>query len=128
MDYDKNDKSSLFEYDIKVFYSCITEKAIDEALNLAKECIVISEDNINIIKHCGKSILYHNEELWIKKGVSGNFDNPMGSLNALHHPNLLVTYCYTTSIPRYWHLQTWSLPGWWIDHCGWLYAKKSWYD
>ena len=48
-------------------------------LKLAKEYIVISEDNI--IKHCHKSILYHNEELWIKKGVRGNFDNPMGSFD-----------------------------------------------
>ena len=39
----------------------------------------ISEGKMNIIKHCYKSLLYHNEELWVKKGVSGNFDNPMGS-------------------------------------------------
>ena len=50
-------------------------------LKLAKEYIVISEDKINIIKHCRKSILCHDEELWIKKDVSGNFDNPMGSFN-----------------------------------------------
>ena len=37
---------------------------------------------MNIIKHCCTSILYHIEELWIKKGVSGNFDNPMGSYDS----------------------------------------------
>ena len=37
---------------------------------------------MNIIKHCWKSLLYHNEELWIKKGVSGNFDNSMGSYDS----------------------------------------------
>ena len=40
---------------------------------------MISEDKISIIKHCRKSILYHNEELWIKKGAYSNFDNPIGS-------------------------------------------------
>ena len=59
----------------------ITEKSIDEALKLAKEYIVISVDKINIIKHCHKSILYHNEKLWIKKGVSGNFENLMSSFD-----------------------------------------------
>ena len=55
--------------------------AIDETLKLAKEYIVISEDEIDIIKHCRISILHHTKEIWIKKCLSGNFDNPMGSLN-----------------------------------------------
>ena len=42
---------------------------------------MISEDKINIIKHCRKSKLYHNVELWIKKGVSSNFDNLIGSFD-----------------------------------------------
>ena len=56
-------------------------KAIDEAWKQAKEYVVISVDKSNIIKYWHKSILYHNEELWIKKGASGNFDNPMGSFD-----------------------------------------------
>ena len=80
-DYDKNDKCSFIKYDIRDFYLCITEKAVDKVLKLAKEYIVISEDKTNIIKHCHKSIQYQNEELWIKKDVCGNFDNPMGSFD-----------------------------------------------
>ena len=80
-DYDKNDKCSFIKYDIKEFYPTITEKAVDEKLKLAKEYILILEDKINIIKHCCKSILYHNEELWIKKGDSDNFGNPIGSFD-----------------------------------------------
>ena len=44
---------------------------------------------MNIIKHCCKSLLYHNEELWIKKGVSGNFDNPMGSYDSANISELV---------------------------------------
>lgn len=29
--------------------------------------------------HCRKSLLYHYETLWIKKGDGGKFDNPMGT-------------------------------------------------
>ena len=53
------------------------EKVRVEALKLAKEHTVISEEKINIIKNCFKSILYH-EELWIKESVMRNFDHPMG--------------------------------------------------
>ena len=42
---------------------------------------MISEDKINKVRHCRKLILYHDKELWSKKGVSGNFHNPMGSFN-----------------------------------------------
>ena len=38
---------------------------------------------MNVIKHCRKSLLYHNEELWIKKGVSGNFNDPMDSYDSV---------------------------------------------
>ena len=54
---------------------------MDEALELTKEYISISQGKIIIIKHCHKSLLYHNVELWIKKCVNGNFDNPIGSFN-----------------------------------------------
>ena len=33
------------------------DKAVDVALKLAKGYIMISEDKVNIIKHCRKSIL-----------------------------------------------------------------------
>ena len=42
-----------------------------------------------IIKHCRKSQLYYNEELWIKKGVTGNFDNPKGSSDLAEVSNLV---------------------------------------
>ena len=64
------------------------EKDTDKALNLAREYISIPDNKINIIKHCCKSLLYHNEDLWVKKkkGASGNFDNPTGSLMVLNCP------------------------------------------
>ena len=70
--------------DIGEFNPSITEKAEDEALKRAKEYILILEDKINITKHCPKSLLYHNEDLWIKKGVSSNFDNHMGSFDGVY--------------------------------------------
>ena len=75
---DKNDRCSFIKYDIREFYSSIMEKAVNEALKLAKEYTRIPKDKMNMIKRCHKFLLYRNEVLWIKKGFSGNFNNPMG--------------------------------------------------
>ena len=77
---DRNDKCSLVKYDIREFYPSIMKKTVDGALNLAEEYILIPRDEINIIKPCCKLLLYHNEDLWIKKGVS-NFGSLMGSFD-----------------------------------------------
>lgn len=46
---------------------------------MAKEFKPISNDKMDLIRHCRKSLLFHNDELWIKKGDKDNFDNPMGA-------------------------------------------------
>ena len=76
----------------------IKEGTVNEPLKLSKEYIVISEDKINIIKHCRKSILYHNEELKTKKSVIGNIDNPMRSLDGVKLSEFIGIYWYTTTI------------------------------
>ena len=77
-DYDKNVKFSFIKYDIKENYPSITEKTVDEDLNPAKEHMSIIEDNINIIKHYRKSLLYHNDSLWITKGRKSLFRHANG--------------------------------------------------
>ena len=81
----------FFKYDIRNFYPSITEKTVNEALKLAKEYTRISEDKMNIIKHCRKSLLYLNEELWIKKGVNGNYDNLMCLYDSAEISNISTT-------------------------------------
>ena len=44
--------SAFIQLDIKDFYPSITEKILDNAIELAKEYTTISDDNIRIIKHC----------------------------------------------------------------------------
>ena len=80
----------LCTYDIREFYPSITEKAVDAAVKLAKEYILISKDDINIMKHCRKSLLYHNDELRIKKVVNGDLSNPMCSFNKVELSGIMV--------------------------------------
>ena len=94
-DYDKNDKCSFIKY-IRDFYPSITEKAVDGVLKLVKEYIEISDDKLDI-KHWRKSILNHNEELWLKKGVV------ILIITWVHSMYIAIwilsgAYCYITSI------------------------------
>ena len=78
-EYDKNDRCSFIKYDIREFYPSITERELDRALDLAKECIVIPIDKVEIIKDCRKKLLYYEDSIWIKKGEGGNFDTTIGA-------------------------------------------------
>lgn len=80
--YDKNQNYSFIKYDIREFHPPINEKTVKEALKLAKEYLSISNDKIDIIMHCRKSLLHHNDTLWIKRVDSGNFDNTMGTYDS----------------------------------------------
>ena len=39
----------------------------------------MSQDKIEVIKHCRKTLLYYDNSIWIKKGAGGNFDTLMGA-------------------------------------------------
>ena len=65
-------------FDIKDFYSSIKEKLLCEAIRFAKRQISITNKDIEAIFHARKSLLYYNDEPWVKKGES-NFDVTMGT-------------------------------------------------
>ena len=64
--------------DIKDFYPSIKEKLLWEAIRFAKLYISITNKDIEGIFHARKSLLYYNDEPWVKKGES-NFDVSMGA-------------------------------------------------
>ena len=76
----ENKKNCAFiQLDIKDFYPSVTEKILDNAIEFAKEYTTIVDDDIRIIKHCRKSLLFEKDATWIKKGTACNFDVTMGS-------------------------------------------------
>ena len=84
--------SAFIQLDIKDFYPSITEKILDNAIELAKESTTISDDNIRIIKHCRKSLLFEKDTAWVKKGTAGNFDVTMGSYDGAEVCELVGIY------------------------------------
>ena len=115
-EHDKNNKCSFVKYDIKEFYSFITEKTLDKALELASEYISIPQDKIEVIKHCRKTLLYYDNSIWIKKGAGGNFDTPMGAFDGAKICELvgcLLLYNLNNIVHPYSH-GSWL----WVDYLG----------
>ena len=65
-------------FNIKDFYPSINEKLLWEAIRFAKLYISITNKDIETIFHARKSLLYYNDEPWVKKGES-NFEVSMGA-------------------------------------------------
>ena len=64
------------------FYPSISEKLLNEALAWASDLTTITENDISIIKHARKSLLFGKGKLWTKKdGSNSLFDVTMGSFD-----------------------------------------------
>ena len=65
-------------FDIKDFYASIKEKLLIKALKFAEPYTDISDEDKRMINHSRKSLLFNNQQAWIKK-ESGLFDVTMGA-------------------------------------------------
>ena len=65
------------KFDIKNFYPSITERLLKDALNFAKKTTQITKQEKNIIFNAAKSVLYNQEEVWIKRKNDNNDENKL---------------------------------------------------
>ena len=88
------DKSQCYfiELDIAEFYPTITESILDTAISFARQHTNISNENLRIIKHCRKSLLYKKQEPWKKKNTDSCFDVTMGSYDGAEICELVGIY------------------------------------
>ena len=70
-------KCFFIQFDVIEFYPSITGKTSEDVIVFAKQHVKIAEKDLRIIKHCRKSLLYHENEAWKKKitGISGIYWN-----------------------------------------------------
>ena len=64
---------SFIQFDIKEFYPSITEEILEKAISFAKSLMDIDDHKIRTIKHCRKSLLFHNNVAWKKKTTTSCF-------------------------------------------------------
>ena len=76
---EQKSRHSFISFDIVDFYPSISENLLDQALSWASSLADISHENISIIKHARKSLLFNNGKPWIKNNNSNLFDVTMGS-------------------------------------------------
>ena len=79
-------------FDVKDFYPPTKEKLLWEAIRLAKRYIFITNKNIEAIFHAKKSLLYYNDEPWVKKRES-NFDVTVGVYDRVEVCELIGYLC-----------------------------------
>ena len=71
---------SFIQFDIVEFYPSISENLLKEALKWAENMVDISAEEIKIILDTKKSILFNNNQAWVKKG-NKLFNVTMGSFD-----------------------------------------------
>ena len=91
---DINNKSSctFIQFDIKDFYPSITPEILNNAIQFARQHLNISDESVQIIKHCRKSLLFNDNTPWAKKSTAENFDVTMGSYDGAEICELVGIY------------------------------------
>ena len=82
----------FIQLDIKEFYPSITEETSNKALDFAENYTKISKEDIRLIYHCRKSLLFFNDEAWKKKDTDSSFDVIMGSFDGAEVCELIGIY------------------------------------
>ena len=67
-------------FDIQEFYPSISEKILKDIVLFAQTHTNISQKDIEVIFHCRRSLLFHDNKPWIKDNNS-DFSVAMGSYN-----------------------------------------------
>ena len=95
------DKSrhSFVIFDIKDFYPSIKEALLKEALAFAQGFINIASNDIEVVFHARKSLLFDGNDTWMKK--DGLFDVTMGAYDGAEICELIGTYLLSIIIKYY---------------------------
>ena len=72
-------RKSFISFDIVDFYPSISEHLLDRCIAWGKQFINVTDNDISIIKHARKSLLFHQNQIWSKRNADNTFDVTMGS-------------------------------------------------
>ena len=78
-------------FDIKNFYSSITQDLLNKALNFASEYASVSKCDIDVTNEARKSLLFDGSNIWIKK-QGRLFDVSMGAYDVTEMCEFVGTY------------------------------------
>ena len=84
--------SSFVNFDVENFYPSISIDLFTDAISYAKTITNINDDQLSIIMQSRKTLLFSNNEPWVKKTGEENFDVPMGCYDVAEVCELVRTY------------------------------------
>ena len=91
-----NKKHCIFvKFDIRGFYPSISESIFKKSILFAKEHHHIPDEDVRIIDHCRKSLLFHENEPWKKKKTESCFDVTVSSYDGAEICELVGIYLLT---------------------------------
>ena len=91
-----NKKDCIFvKFDIREFYPSISEIIFKNSILFAKEHHHTPNEDVRIIDHCRKSLLFPENELWKNKKKESCLDMTMGSYDRAEICELVVIFILT---------------------------------
>ena len=91
-DLTEKNRCTFLQFDIENFYPSISVELFNNAIDFAKQHVAISDSDLAIIAQARRTILFHNNEPWIKQSRDEDFDVPMGSFDGAEVCELVGTY------------------------------------
>ena len=80
------------QFDIEGFYRSISKELLKKAINYASTFVRINNEEINVIMHSRKFLLFDSNNIWIKKDGNPDFDVSMGSYDGAEIWELVGLY------------------------------------
>ena len=91
-----NKKDCIFvKFDIREFYLSISERIFKKSILFSKVHHNIPDEDVRIIDHCRKSLLFYENEAWKKKKTDSCFDVTMGSYDGAEICEFVGIYIIT---------------------------------
>lgn len=85
-------KCKFIQLDIKEFYPSISQETLEDALSFARKHATLTAEEIRIVTHCRKSLLFNKDQTWKKKDTESCFDVTMGSYDGAEVCELVGTH------------------------------------
>ena len=89
---ENKNKVAFIQFDIESFYPSITQKLLDKSIQYATEITTTSNEELDIIMQSRKTLLFHNQEPWVKRDGDEDFDVPMGCCDGAEICELTGSY------------------------------------
>ena len=94
-------KCKFIVFDIVNFYPSITEDLLRRAITFARQHTSVQEEDVEVIMHARKSLLFDKELPWVKRQNKGIFDVTMGSYDGAEICELVSLYALNLLAHKY---------------------------